>query len=208
VGGTACTFTIGNLAAGAGGVVKFAVLVAAPVEAGVESLTNTATIDDDHQGGADPTPADNTATDSSPLAANPDLWVSLSTSTPTVLPLGTAIWQLQYGNRGDQVAQGVVLTLVIQSNVGTTIAPAGWTCTGTATLTCTLAIGLLPPSPGQSATFTKPFLVVVGPTVSMVAAATLVDDGSGGADPTPADNTQSSTVTASGFGLPGFLTLP
>ena len=59
-------FTLGGLAAGAGGTVTFAVTVAAPLPAGVHQIDNTVTIADDGTNGSDPTPANNTGTDTTP----------------------------------------------------------------------------------------------------------------------------------------------
>jgi Calx-beta domain/Domain of unknown function DUF11/Bacterial Ig domain/Domain of unknown function (DUF4214) len=59
--GTSCTNTVGALAGnGAGGSLTFKVKVVNPVPGGTTQITNTATIDDDHANGTDPTPANNT----------------------------------------------------------------------------------------------------------------------------------------------------
>ncbi len=65
-------FDIASLAAGVpAGTVVFAVDVNNPLPANVVSTTNTATIDDDHNNGADPTPLNNIATDDSAFNTPP-----------------------------------------------------------------------------------------------------------------------------------------
>jgi uncharacterized repeat protein (TIGR01451 family) len=59
------TLVVGSLAGGgAGGTVAFAVTVNSPLAATVTTISNTASIADDHANGADPTPGDNSATHS------------------------------------------------------------------------------------------------------------------------------------------------
>ncbi len=66
--GSACTLTVGSLAAGGGSqTATFAVTVADPLPSGVTAINNTATIADDGANGADPTPANNSGSDSTPV---------------------------------------------------------------------------------------------------------------------------------------------
>ncbi len=60
-------FTVGNLAAGGKGSTVFAVTVNDPAPSGVQSISNKATIADDASNGADPTPDNNTGTDTTPI---------------------------------------------------------------------------------------------------------------------------------------------
>jgi uncharacterized repeat protein (TIGR01451 family) len=65
-----CTYPVGALAGGATdatGTIAFAVQVNTLVPIGVSQVTNVATIDDDGNNGNDLSPADNTATDATPL---------------------------------------------------------------------------------------------------------------------------------------------
>ena len=68
--GTPCSYAIGNLAVGAGGSVNLVVVVNDPP--GVGAVINTTTIADDLANGPDPTPADNTSTDTDNLVTLPD----------------------------------------------------------------------------------------------------------------------------------------
>ena len=80
------TWTLaGELAAGAQVTRSFHVTVDA-VPAGVTSITNTATAADDGNNGADPTPGDNTGTDTDTLTAAPDLTVTKTDGRSTAAP--------------------------------------------------------------------------------------------------------------------------
>jgi uncharacterized repeat protein (TIGR01451 family) len=73
--GSACTLAIGGLAAGASGSAIFAVTVDNPVPPGFTLVANTATVADDGSNGPDPTPGDNTGSDTTPVIgpSNPSL---------------------------------------------------------------------------------------------------------------------------------------
>ena len=66
-GGSTCTFAVGDVAVTEGGSVTFAVTVDDPLADGVTAISNTAGIGDDGSGGADLNPADNAASDSTPV---------------------------------------------------------------------------------------------------------------------------------------------
>ena len=72
--GTVCTYAVGSVlhGAGGGGTVNFGVVVDDPPPPGLVSVINTATIADNGSRGPDPTPGDNTATDTDNLATLPD----------------------------------------------------------------------------------------------------------------------------------------
>jgi uncharacterized repeat protein (TIGR01451 family) len=71
--GSVCTLAIGGLAGGATGNATFAVTVSNPLPAGVTQIANTATIGDESSNGADPTPGNNSSSDTTPVSAAPDL---------------------------------------------------------------------------------------------------------------------------------------
>ena len=73
--GSVCTLPIGALAAGASGSAIFAVTVDNPVPPGFTLVANTATVADDGTNGTDPTPGDNTSSDTTPVngPSNPSL---------------------------------------------------------------------------------------------------------------------------------------
>lgn len=82
--GTACTFTIGDAAAGAGGTVAFAATAVVPLPAGVVRFENTVSIADDGASGADPTPDNNSSAAAAPA-------VGAATDIPTASGLGLAL---------------------------------------------------------------------------------------------------------------------
>ena len=69
---TTCTFPIGVVAVGSGPAsVTFAVIVSKPVPLGTTEISNTAVVEDDGTNGADPTPGNNTSTDTTPVDLSP-----------------------------------------------------------------------------------------------------------------------------------------
>ena len=111
-----CTVSVGNLAAGASGSVTFAVNVVTPFPAGVTEINNTASIADDGANGADPTPANNSATDNTPVDAYSDLSITKTDGGATTTPGGVVTYTLTYQNTGDQNASGVVITETVPAN--------------------------------------------------------------------------------------------
>jgi len=67
--GTTCRLTVGALASGGSGTVDFTVQVNRPLPAGVAKLTQQAQIADDGQNGEDANPANNVATEETPIVA-------------------------------------------------------------------------------------------------------------------------------------------
>jgi uncharacterized repeat protein (TIGR01451 family) len=191
--GTTCTLTVGALAGGATGSATFAVTVNNPLPAGVTQIANTVTIEDDETNGSDPTPADNTASDTTPVTATPDLWVIKTTPAQIIVPGQPLSYALSYGNRGAIGATGVVLTETVPANTtfDSSRSTAGWSCANGAPAgtTCTLTIGALAGGATGSATFAvtanDPLPTGLAGITNSV---TIADDSSNGADPTPSDN--------------------
>lgn len=71
--GSTCTLAVGTVAAGQRGSVNFAVTLIDSFPVGVGLVTNTATILDDGAHGVDANPANNTATDTTPVLATPEI---------------------------------------------------------------------------------------------------------------------------------------
>jgi len=146
--GAVCTLTIGDLAAGASGSAAFAVTLDGVVPAGLAELTNTATLLDDGTNGDDPTPGDDTATETTPIVAAPVLSLTKSDSGSTARPGETVLYSLAFANDGDRDAAGAVLeeTVPEHTRFAATPSDTGWTCTptaGTAGSACTLDLGTL-----------------------------------------------------------------
>ncbi len=193
--GNTATLTIGNVAAGvAAQSVTFAVRINTPVASGVEQITNTASITDDGTNGIDPTPANNTSTDTDTLDAQPDLVIVKTAGSAMVLPGNTLVYTLTYSNVGNQNATGVVITETVPAN--TTFLPAsstaGWVLAGNS---ATFTVGALTVgAPAQSVTFVVQVAATIpAGTTTIDNTATIDDDHTNGNDPTPPNNT--STVT-------------
>ena len=190
--GTPCTLAIGGLPAGAGGAVSFAVTVHNPIPAGVIEITNTTSIDDDGANGADPTPVDNSDTDTTPVGT-PDLRITKDDGGASAAPGDTVVYALDYANVGDRDATGVAIseTVPANSSFDAGASAPGWSCAdgspaGTA---CTLAIGGLPAGAGGAVSFA---VTVDNPVpagvVEIANTVSIDDDGLNGADANPADN--------------------
>jgi uncharacterized repeat protein (TIGR01451 family) len=203
--GSTCTLAIGAVAGSSGSLTAtFAVTVANPVAAGVSQISNTASIAGNATYGADPTPGDNSGSDTTPVTAAPDLSISKSDGGASVAPGGTVSYTLTYANGGDQGATGVVLTETVPAdatfNAGAST--AGWSCTpdDNAGSTCTLAIGGLAAGSGsQMATFAVTAVNPLPAGATQISnTASIADDGTNGTDPTPGDNSGSDTTPVTG----------
>lgn len=205
--GSTCTLAAGSVPGGSSdNSATFAVTVVNPVAAGVTQLSNTASLADDGTHGADPTPANNSASDTTPVDATPDLNVSKSDGGASVAPGGGVSYSLTYANAGNQGATGVILAETVPAN--TTFNPgassAGWTCApnNNAGSNCTLAIGSLAGGGNGMASFAVTVDAPLSPTVTQISnQAGIADDGSNGSDPTPGDNVASDTTPVSGADL-------
>ncbi|MCG8463210.1 MAG: DUF11 domain-containing protein, partial [Holophagales bacterium] len=196
--GTTCVLGLGALAAGGSGSASFVVAVDDPLPAGVTEVLNTVSIADDGANGADPTPGDNTSSDTTPVSAAPDLVVTKDDGGATASAGSTITFTLTYGNVGDQGATGVVLSETVPAhttsaaNAGWDVAPvgSGTPCAGQAPGTvCVLAVGAVPVGGGGSASFAVTVDDPLAAGVSEVQnAVTIADDGSNGPDQDPGNN--------------------
>ena len=181
------TWNIGSLAAGATVTRLVEVQVDTAVPAGVTSITNTATATDDGINGPDPNPADNTATDTDTLVAAPDLVLLKDDGVISVVAGQTLTYTLTFRNDGNQAATGVTLTDTLPANTSFVSASDGGVLAGNVV---TWNIGSVPVGP----TITRTVTVQVNDPLpagvtSIINTATVTDDGGNGADPTPANNT-------------------
>ncbi len=198
-GGTTCTYAIGSLSVGASGTLTFAVRVIDPVPAGVTQIENTVLIQDDGSRGPDPTPSDNSDSDTTPLSAGPDLAISKDDGVSAVQPGDLLVYSLTYRNNGNQTATGVVVTetVPVHTTFVAASSSAGWSCADSspAGTTCTYTIGTLA---GGGAGGTLNFAVRVNNPVpegvtEIANTVAIGDDGTNGEDPTPGDNTATDT---------------
>jgi uncharacterized repeat protein (TIGR01451 family) len=198
--GSTCSLNLGAVAVGDGAMVSFAVTADLQVPAGVAEIANSASIADDGSGGADATPEDNLASDSTPLDAAPDLWVTKGDGGIVPQPGAELSYTLDYGNDGSQGATGVELGETVPT--GTTFvagsSTAGWVCVPDATAgsTCSLAVGGLVVGGSGGATFAvqldDPLPVGLAELSNTV---TIADDGANGVDLDLADNSDTLVTT-------------
>ena len=137
------TFPVGALAGGANAIATFAVIADTITAAGQDSIIGSVSILDDGLNGAEVTPGNNTALDSTLLTSAPDLVVTTDNGLSSVTPGSALSYTLSYRNDGSQSATGVVLTQTLP--VGTTFnaaaSTAGWQETATGSGVYTLAVG-------------------------------------------------------------------
>ena len=86
------------------------VRVANPLPAGVNTFSNTAVVDDDHSNGPDPTPLNNTSTDTDDVVAAPDMTIAKTDNLTSTRPGNLLTYKLTVANIGTQSATGVVVT--------------------------------------------------------------------------------------------------
>ena len=202
--GSTCALAVGTLATGSGATAVFAATVLNPVAAGVTQIANTASIADDGTHGVDPTPGNNTGSDTTPVIAAPDLSITKSDGGASVAPGGTVVYALTYGNAGNRGASGVVLTetVPVHTTFNAGASTVGWVCSpnDSAGSTCTLAVGgVIAGGGNQTATFAVTVDTPLPSGVAQIAnTASIADDGANGVDPTPGNNTGSDTTPVTG----------
>ena len=196
--GSVCTFSLGSLNAGSTGVVSFALTADPAWASGVDVITNTAQIGDDASGGADPTPANNASTDTTPIDAAPDLQVTKADGGASVFPGDLIVYTLAFTNAGTQHATGAVLTDTVPEHTAFEAASstAGWVCTPNTNSgsICTFSVGDLAVGAGGSLVFA---VRVDDPLVgaeSVTNIVSIADDGSNGSDENIVNNSATETT--------------
>jgi uncharacterized repeat protein (TIGR01451 family) len=183
------TWPIFNLAGGDRATRTVTLEVKNPAQwpAGVEAITNTVFVLTDGTNGFTGTLG---ATDVDAIDVAPDLLISKNDYEQTATPGQDLVYELAYLNKGTQVAAGMVITERLPSH--TTFDPAGstvgWQSAG-ATGVYTLSLGTVPVGVGGAVNFA----VTVSDTLpagvdAITNTVEIGDDGTGGADETPGDN--------------------
>jgi len=186
--GTSCTFNIASINAGASTMVQFALVLDSFVPSGVSNFTNTASVAEDGSHGPDPTPANNTASDTDTLNFNPDLKLTKSDGDITAGVDQVVVYALNFTNVGSKNSTDVVITEQVPqySTYNAASSTPGWTCVVS---TCTFNVGNLNVNQTGSVNFAvKIDATLPAGVVSTTNNATITDDGNNGADITPADN--------------------
>jgi uncharacterized repeat protein (TIGR01451 family) len=115
--GTSCQHTVPVLAGDDSGAVQFSVrMIDGPIPAGVERITNKATISIPAFNGPDSNPDDNTAIETTAVNAAPDLTVTKTDGLGAVTPGALLVYTINYGNRGNQGATAVFLAETLPAN--------------------------------------------------------------------------------------------
>lgn len=173
------------------------------------ALVNTATVTPNEH--ADVNPGNNSSTDTTPVGApsRPDLFVEKIPDVENAAPGDVIVFQIDYGNSGNQSSTGVVLRESVP--LGSTFEPsasaAGWSCSGggVAGQDCALVVGSV--AGGGLGGGTVAFAVRVNEPVPAGTEAIdntvfVEDDGTGGVDLDPDDNTSMASVALDGVVAP------
>jgi uncharacterized repeat protein (TIGR01451 family) len=160
------------------------------------TIDNTATVA--APGGVtDPTPGNNSATDSDMVVLSSDLSITKTDGVSSVGPGGTLTYTIVASNTGPQAANGATVADTFPAECATVT----WTCAGTGGATCTAAgsgaindtVNL--PAAGTAtytATCAVSGAVANGTVISNTATVTIAG---GGSDPVPGNNTATDATT-------------
>ncbi len=172
--------------------------VAPSTPAGTGTLVNTATVSVP-SGTTDPTPANNSATDTDDVAPRADLAITKSASPTTGLPGTGIVYTVVVTNNGPSTVSGAT----ISDTVPATIAGVSWTCAASgAGAACGAASGsgnaistTADLAMGTSVTFTINGSIAAGTPAGTIVNTASVTVPSGVTDPTPGNNSASANVT-------------
>lgn len=166
------------------------------------TLSNTATVTATTAGLTDPTPGNNSATDTDALGASADLAVTI-TDTPDPVTAGAQItYTINASNAGPSNAATVAMSVSVPANTTfvSLTAPGGWACTtpavgGTGVVNCSLA------SLANAASASFTLVVAVAPAFSgsISATASLT---TATTDPVPGNNSQTTTTAVNALTFP------
>src|SRR5262249_9547538 len=111
-GGGLFSLSIGDLPVSASGTVTFAVTVHSPLPGGVTELFNTVSMAAGGESGAALNPANNTATDNTPITINPqaNLQITKTNNLTTVQPGGVVTYIVTVTNAGPNAVTGAAFT--------------------------------------------------------------------------------------------------
>ena len=159
--------------------------------AGVKVISNTAQVADDGSNGADLNPDDNQASDVDDITASPDLFITKTDDTASASPGQVLVYELSYLNKGSQHASGVVITETLPDSTTYNDAEStsGWQQVG-ATDVYTFGVGNLSVGSGGAVDFAVTVSDTLPSGVDVISnTARIGDDGGGGVDLKPSDNT-------------------
>ncbi len=187
--GTTCTFDVGTVLAGGSGTVDFAVQVDNPLPAGVTEISNTASIADDGNHGPESTTTDNEDSDTTPVAAAPDLSITKDDGVEVVASGSQLTYTLTVTNHGTQHATQVVITDTIPDHTTFVSASNGGTYDDTTRTVTWPTLDHL--NVGETVTYTVTVTVddpLAAGATAITNRAEVQDDGTNGSDLDPTDN--------------------
>jgi uncharacterized repeat protein (TIGR01451 family) len=192
--GAVCLLGVGPVPFGPAASAVFAVVPTAPIAAGTNTISLSASVADDGGSGPDPNVVNNAATATTPLDAAPDLVVTVDDHSTSAFIGSVVPYDVTWHNTGPQSATGATLRAVVPANTvfSTLLSDAAWSCAGGAPAgsVCTAPIAA-----ASGGTGTLRFaLVPQGPTgTDVTLSVSAVDDATNGPDVTPADNVATDT---------------
>ena len=199
--GSTCHFSFALLPAGGSGTLYFDVVIDESVPANTTQIHNTASIRADQK---EPNYTNNSDNENTPLAAAPDMAISKTDGVNIVSPGIELTYTLTVRNNGNEGATGVVLTDTLPYHVTYVSGSASPAFTSMGTVPAppdpdqTVLTWQIPGEVAAGAELTFTFRVLVedpmpAGVTQIVNIAHVTDDGTNGADPTPADNDTSDT---------------
>ena len=195
--GSACTFAVGDLAAGASSNITFVVTVAGALPAGVTEIAVATTIAEDGANGPDPA-GNNSDSDTTPLDAAVDVAVAVDDADAVAALGASLVYTISYDNLGTLGATGVTLATTVPANTVFDAANSdgAWSCgDGSAGTPCSLAIGGLPAQGSGGALFAViPEDPLAANVTELSIGASIADDGGNGSEASLANNIASDTT--------------
>lgn len=157
------------------------------IPAGLESIENTAQA---NHGDIDPTPKDNVDSEDTPVIANPDLEITKDDGVLVARTGDLLTYLITYRNVGDQTASGITVVDTLPPGVRFVSATDGGVYSESGldpNILRQVSWSLPEAVPGQ--TYAIELVVKVVRPGIQINTVTIEDDGTGGPDPTPENNT-------------------
>jgi fimbrial isopeptide formation D2 family protein/uncharacterized repeat protein (TIGR01451 family) len=188
------TWNLGDLAAGDTVILTVTADVLDPVGAGINDFTNSGSVADDGANGVDPTPGNNTDSDTDTLDAYPDYTIVKDDGVTNAAPGDAITYSLTVSNVGDQDGTGVVVSDLFPTNVLTNVVADNGGVVDAIAGTIAWNLGDLAGGETIVLTVTADVLDSVGAGIDdFTNSASVIDDGTNGDDPTPGNNMDEDT---------------